>query len=82
MHEAQKATFEPVDTIPSNTHPGELLRKIQGCQRDGLPLVITGVVMDPEWPHQRTSGDEFGEERAHLERTQGVSLVTISQERV
>ena len=65
--------FKPVDTVPFNSTPDELLHQIQDHQRKGLPLVITGLNADPGWPHKYLSGEDFDGEKDQLEGGEGIS---------
>jgi len=60
-----------------NTASDELLQQIQDHQREGLPLVITGLNADPGWPHQFLSGDDFCGNKVQLEEGQGIIGVMI-----
>jgi len=64
--------FKPVDTVSLNAAPDELLQKIQDHQRDGLPLVITGLNTDPGWPYRHLSDENLGEEKVQSEEGQGI----------
>lgn len=70
--------FKPIDTIASNTDPDDLLQKIQDRQREGLPLVITGINTDPYWPCQQLLEEDFNEKSDTVdERAGSVHLIII-----
>lgn len=41
-----------IDTIPANAPSQDLLQCILEHEKNGTPLVVTGVDCDPHWPSQ------------------------------
>ena len=48
-----------IDKIPASTPPQVLLQCILDHEKNGVPLVITGVNLDPRWCFQPSSSLEF-----------------------
>jgi hypothetical protein len=71
------APFKPIDTVSLNTTSDELLQQIQDHQREGLPLVITGLNTDPGWPHKLLSGEDFRGKKVQSKDGPGIVGVTI-----